>query len=122
MFTHGSRGAVVVALAASASLSVAAFSTGDSAVIVNSGSTNMAGYRIVVERSGHAVCSLVRRRTTTMRRASNPAIRCPVAGVRPWPMQAQIRPMPVRNASMLGSPDYRPETWGSEMFLFSSGL
>jgi len=39
-----------------------AFAFGDSAVIVNSGSTNRAGFRILVERSGNAVYNLTRPR------------------------------------------------------------
>jgi len=46
-----------------------AFESGDSAVIVNSGSTNRAGFRIVVERSGNAVYSITRPRV--YRRAGN---------------------------------------------------
>src|ERR1700722_6077429 len=54
-FRAGRIGAVVVAMALRAAAA-------DSAVIVNSGSTNTAGFRIVVERSGDAENTVTRRR------------------------------------------------------------
>lgn len=49
-------------------LSSAAFAADPSPVILNSGSTNRAGFRIVVDRSGHAAYTVVARR-----KPANPA-------------------------------------------------